>query len=127
MSIQEKAMLVYLHLSYWTARKYDKRVSEEIDDHYQADQAGRYNKILIAREHLASIRKQVSAIRIYHYEHTVAWNDEGGRLLPATAYFDYMQKMQKYQGKFEKETTFFSFSLSNLKTGSTKTASASLQ
>ena len=45
--IQDKAMLVSLKLSVWNPRKYDKDVTSEVNNHYQARDAGRFNKILI--------------------------------------------------------------------------------
>jgi hypothetical protein len=107
MSLNEKAMLVHLNISFWTARKYDRKVSLEIERQYNADKAGRYNKILIANEHLANIKKIISAARNFHYENTLPWNDNGGRLLPAANYFNYVKAMQEYRVQFEKEISNF--------------------
>lgn len=107
MSINEKAMLVYLNISFWTARKYDKRISQEIENQYNADEAGRYNKILIAKEHLSNIQKIISAARNFHYENTLPWTDQGGRLLPAANYFDYVKSMQVFKDDFEREVNNF--------------------
>jgi hypothetical protein len=115
MSIHEKAMLVYLAISSWSARKYDRKISQEIEAQYQADEAGRYNKILIAKEHLANISKTISAVRTFHYENTLPWSDNGGRLLTAAHYFDYMAKMQSYQSSFERECSDFIAVYPNLK------------
>ncbi|MDP8320842.1 MAG: DUF3150 domain-containing protein [Candidatus Stygibacter australis] len=107
MSLNEKAMLVHLNISFWTARKYDRKISREIEIQYNADEAGRYNKILIANEYLANIRKMVSAARTFHYENTLPWNDNGGRLLPAANYFNYVKAMQNLQADFDRETANF--------------------
>ena len=107
MSINEKAMLVYLNISFWTARKYDKRISQEIEDQYNADDAGRYNKILIAKEHLANIQKIISAARTFHYENTLPWSDNGGRLLPSANYFNYVKSIQCFKDDFEREVINF--------------------
>jgi hypothetical protein len=107
MSLNDKAMLVYLNISFWTARKYDKRVSQEIERQYNADEAGRYNKVLIAKEHLVNIRKIISSARNFHYENTLPWDDHGGRLLPTTNYFDYISGINKFQDEFERETSNF--------------------
>jgi len=107
MSINEKAMLVYLNISFWTARKYDKRISQEIEDQYNADDAGRYNKILIAKEHLANIQKIISAARTFHYENTLPWNDNGGRLLPSANYFNYVKSIQGLKDDFQQEVNNF--------------------
>lgn len=107
MSINQKAMLVYLNISFWTARKYDKRISREIEDQYNADEAGRYNKILIAKEHLANIQKIISAARTFHYENTLPWTDNGGRLLPAANYFNYINSIRIFKDDFEREVNNF--------------------
>ena len=46
--ISDKAMLICLHITMWTARKHDKRVSEEVAQSHEANtNAGRYNKHLL--------------------------------------------------------------------------------
>ncbi|MDO9577836.1 MAG: hypothetical protein Q7J16_08125 [Candidatus Cloacimonadales bacterium] len=107
MSLNEKAMLVYLNISFWTARKYDRKISQEIEDQYHADDAGRYNKILIAKEHLANIQKIISAARTFHYENTLPWSDNGGRLLPSANYFNYVKSIQCFKDDFEREVVNF--------------------
>ncbi len=107
MAIQDKAMLVHLNISTWTARKFDPKVTKEIEDNYNANDSGRYNKILIAGEHLAKIQKIASAARVYHYEHTLAWNDNGGRLLSADIYFDYVSAMDKFQNELTTQVSRF--------------------
>jgi len=107
MSLNEKAMLVYLNISFWIARKYDKKISQEIEAQYNADDAGRYNKILIAKEHLANIQKIISAARTFHYENTLPWSDQGGRLLPSANYFNYVKDIQRFKDDFEREVANF--------------------
>jgi len=107
MSLNDKAMLVYLNISFWTARKYDKRISQEIEDQYNADDAGRYNKILIAKEYLANIQKIISAARTFHYENTLPWSDNGGRLLPSANYFNYVRSIQGLKDDYEREVNNF--------------------
>ncbi len=107
MLLNEKAMLVYLNISIWTARKYDKKISQEIERQYNADEAGRYNKILIAKEHLANIKKIISAARSFHYENTLPWSNNGGRLLPTANYFNYVKSIQCFTDDFEREVADF--------------------
>ncbi len=115
MSLNEKGMIVYLNISFWTARKYDKKISQEVEDKYGADEAGRYNKVLIAKEHLSNIQKIISAARNFHYENTLPWNDHGGRLLPTTNYFDYVNAIRNFQDEYERETANFLSVYPNLK------------
>jgi hypothetical protein len=107
MKIQDKGMIAYLNISTWTARKFDPRVTREIEASYAASNSGRYNKILIATEYLANIQKIASAARKYHYENTLPWFDNGGRLLPAANYFVYVQKIDEYRNEFVREVDKF--------------------
>ncbi len=107
MPIQNKAMIAHLHISTWTARKFDRRVTREIEDNYAASNSGRYNKILIATEYLGKIQKIASTVRAYHYENTLPWMDNGGRLLPTANYFGYVQRMDEYRAEFLREVNAF--------------------
>ena len=47
MKLSDKALLVQLSISQWTARKYDKRATEQVNNANNAAMtAGRYNKSL---------------------------------------------------------------------------------
>lgn len=101
-NLTEKAMLVNLSISQWTARKYDRKVSHEINmQHGADDDAGRYNKCLVARESLKELTKVVNRARIFHYENTLPWADEGSRILPAAMFPDYSAKMRELKNEFE--------------------------
>jgi hypothetical protein len=99
--IQDKAMLVILSISMWTARKYDKTVSKEIDDLHQAQDAGRYNKLLIDNDAMKHITSLAGDIRTYHYKVTLPWLDNGTRLLPSALYFDYCKQMETFKKQFD--------------------------
>lgn len=101
-TIHDKAMLVTLHISQWTARKYDKRVSSEAATANNAkEDAGRYNKALLSKAALADINKAVGEARSFHYEQTLPWGDSGSRILLAENYFDYMRELGKLKARFE--------------------------
>lgn len=102
MNLSEKAMLVNLSISQWTARKYDRKVSSEVNAaHGAKDDAGRYNKSLVARESLKDIQRIVNQARILHYEKTLPWFDEGARILPAAMFSEYSATMRQLRGEFE--------------------------
>ena len=50
MNIQEKAVITRFNVSAWTARRYDKKVTQKIENEYNARDAGRFNKVLIAED-----------------------------------------------------------------------------
>jgi hypothetical protein len=102
MQLQEKAMLVFLTISQWTARKHDKKASQEIAQKYEVEgEAGRYNKVLIAKEELKEIQNISNKARTFHYENTLPWSDDGNRILTAANYFTYTAEFQKLKTEFE--------------------------
>lgn len=90
MSLKEKVMIANLSISQWTARKYDKKVSLEIEAIHNTKEAGRFNKLLLQSNTLKEISKIVTKVRTYHYENTLPWGDNGDRILPTEKYFDYV-------------------------------------
>lgn len=101
--LDEKAMLVKLNISQWTARKYDKKVSDEIATQKgtHSKDIGRYNKILIAQDAIKNISRIVNEARTFHYEQTLPWHDNGFRILPTKNYENYMTQMRKLRAQFE--------------------------
>jgi hypothetical protein len=97
--ISDKAMLICLHITMWTARKHDKRVSEEVAHSHEANtNAGRYNKHLLDQaEKLEELRSLARQIRQYFYKVTLPWSDEGYRLLPSHLYFEFTNQMSEFK------------------------------
>lgn len=63
-ALANKAMQVRLSISQWSARKYDRKVSSEVASKYNTDNdAGRYNKVLIAKDAIVKIQKIANAAR----------------------------------------------------------------
>ena len=114
--IQEKAMVVTLAISQWTARRYDREISDEIEQRHNAQEAGRYNKLLIAKDEINKITQVASDARLYNYKVTLPWTDKGDRLLPAELFFDYINKMEKFRSQFEKAVNNFIYQYYTLKT-----------
>lgn len=107
-NLSNTAMLVRLSISQWTARKYDKKVSENVATQYMADKnAGRYNKVLVAEEAIKAIQKTANEARTYHYEQTLPWGDDDSRLLPAANYLHYSEKMRGLRVNFESAVADF--------------------
>lgn len=92
-SLKEKVMIVNLTISQWGARKYDRTATKEVEDAHQAKEAGRFNKVLMSSETLTNIGKVGSKIRLYHYENTLPWGDNGDRILPTEKYFEYVTQI----------------------------------
>jgi len=107
-NLNRRAMLANLSISQWTARKYDRKVSKEVAEKYNATQdAGRYNKVLIAQEEIKVISKVANAARTFHYFQTLPWNDNGDRILPAKNFERYQEGIEKFKRDFDDAVTRF--------------------
>lgn len=101
--IQNSAVLVDLNIGVWTARKMDKRVSEEIDASKNTKaRAGNYHKNLLAgTQSLAAVHSVAAAIRTWHYNETLPWSDNGQRLLTMANFFNYKQVVGDFQKQLD--------------------------
>ena len=98
--IHEKAMLVDVSISQWSMRAYDRKISKEIEREHGAEDAGRFNKILIAVEESRKIVQAAGEARTFHYMNTLPWSDEGKRILPSANFFDYVNELNAKKHKF---------------------------
>ena len=101
-SIASSAMLVNLSVGNWTARKLDRKVSEDVDRQNNTQgRAGNYHKNLLAGAHrLDMINKFVANTRNRHYHLTLPWADTGPRLLPMKRFFDYKAEADSWIAKY---------------------------
>jgi len=106
-TLDQKAMLAALNVSQWTARKEDKKITKEVETAHNAKDAGKYHKVLIAKESIQTIQKIVNEARIYHYTVTLPWNDNGERILTTALFFDYSRAIAKFKGQFETAVNSF--------------------
>ena len=95
-------MLVSLSISLWTARKLDKKVSNDVDiSNSTRTKAGNYHKNLLAGDDsLAAIQKLAGLIRTYHMTQTSPWNDNGDRLLTTAQFFTYKSEMARLEKQY---------------------------
>ena len=106
--LAQKAMLSHVRLSAWSARRIDRKATEEVNEkNNAANDAGRYNKLLVDSKALAGIQAAISAARAFHYSRTLPWQDDGARLLPAAAYVDYTARLRAIRADFEKAVDDF--------------------
>lgn len=99
--LKNSAMLIALNISQWTARKHDRVATQEVDKAHGAKDAGRYNKLLVAKESLEPMARVESAARNYHYSVTLPWGENGERILPAALFMEYTGKINEFRGQFE--------------------------
>ena len=107
--IGSNAMLVELNIPLWTARKMDKKVSEEVDVTKGTHaRGGNYHKNLLAgSDKLERIGKIAGAARTWHYENTLPWTDKGARLLPMKSFFDYKKTLNNFEVQFTQAVNEF--------------------
>lgn len=94
MNLNFDAMVVSLHITAWSGRLYDRAASDHVAvTHDAATSAGRYNKRLLPKCAFASLTSTMSRARATHYEQTLPWDDQGGRLLTVANYPRYTELM----------------------------------
>jgi hypothetical protein len=107
-NLSSSLMLSTLNMSMWSARKHDKKVSQEVASNHNTDiDVGRYNKVLIARDAVEEIKKITNKVRTFHYENTLPWHDDGARILPNANFFVYSEKMREFREEFENAVNKF--------------------
>ena len=116
MSIAEKAMIVRLSVSQWSARKYDRKATKEVADNHNAtaSEIGRFNKMLIKADALKKISTLVNKVRAYNYANTLPWSNDGDRLLPSANYTEYSAQMREFGQEFEDYVDEFVANYNNL-------------
>lgn len=99
--LYEKAMLVHLQMTKWSARKLDRGASLDIMLQNGADpDSGRFWKSLVKKSHLEDIQSIISEARAWHLQMTLPWSDAGFRLLPAYNFWDYTSGVDLRREKF---------------------------
>jgi hypothetical protein len=88
-------MLATLNVGMWSGMMTDHEVSEEVSENHRAGQdAGRYNKRLVSSKFLSHVGSKVNVARRSHRILTLPWDDNGTRILSATAYLHYTETMR---------------------------------
>lgn len=109
MKLSDRALLVQLSISTWTARKHDKRVTKDtIHANGASDTAGRFNKHLLPQsDALDNVHRKAGQIRTFFYEQTLPWGIEGVQLLPSKNYIEFMTAMRAHKSEFQYLTSLF--------------------
>jgi hypothetical protein len=106
--LSQKAVLSSLNIGVWQARKYDRKVSEETNKaHGAKEDAGRYNKSLIAREHLNEIAVPAYLASVVHRDKTQPWLNDGIRILPTANYLEVAAELRKLKVQFDEAADKF--------------------
>lgn len=102
MNLNDRALLVQLSLSQWTARKFDKRVTRDVaSSHGTTIDVGRYNKILLPMNDLLDrVHKKSTHIRTKFYDNTLPWGLAGTMMLPTSNYLNFMTEFRKEKNEW---------------------------
>ncbi len=101
-SLSERSMLVSLRISQWTGRRFDKKVTTEVNaSHGAANDAGNFNKQLLPKEALSEISRIVGETRTGFLQRTLPWLDDGQRIMAASAYLQHCAWQRGQTVKFE--------------------------
>lgn len=103
MKLNDRALLVSLSISQWTARKLDKKATKEVADINRAStSAGRYNKSLLPlNDLLANVHQKTGVIREKFAKNTLPWGVDGTRILPSANYLEFMQDFRKEKSEWQ--------------------------
>ena len=103
-------VLCEFNASVWTARKLDRKKSDEVVSGANAASKGaaRVNKNLLAgRPELEEITRLVTETRNYVYENTAPWSDSGQRLLVAARLPKFDARIEDFKDKFAAQVSSF--------------------
>ena len=103
MKLTDKALLVQLSISQWSARKYDRKVTKDILTQHGASMgAGRFNKSLLPmNDYLDRVHKKASYIRTKYYTNTLPWGIEGTQMLPSANYLEFMTEFRNEKAEWQ--------------------------
>lgn len=99
-TIHDRAMLTYLRISSWSARKLDTRATRKVTSDADAtSDAARVNKHLLASADgkLKDISKIGGEARRYLEDVTLPWDDAGNRLLPNEKAIEVVAKLTEFE------------------------------
>jgi len=118
MNLNDRALLVQLSISQWTARKYDKKATKQVTDaNNSATSAGRFNKSLLPmNDYLDNVHKKATLIRQKYYENTLPWGIDGTMMLPTANYLNFMSEFRREKGEWESLVQDFVANYDQLKT-----------
>jgi hypothetical protein len=102
--LSDRALLVQLNVSQWTARKTDKRATQEVADANGANvSVGNYRKNLLPlNDSLANIHTMTGDIRKEFYTNTLPWGLENTHMLPTANYLGFMTTFRKRKSEWER-------------------------
>jgi len=103
MQLSDRAILVQLNISTWSANKLDKEISAETSAIKGAisNSVRTHKSLLPMCDLLDDIKKKASLIRTKFYENTLPWGVKGIQILPTANYLAFMTDFRKDRAEYE--------------------------
>jgi hypothetical protein len=103
MKLNDRALLVQLSISTWSANKLDKQISAETTRAKGAMSGTiRSHKTLLPMcDLLDNIRQKANLIRTRFYDNTLPWGVKGIQILPTANYLTFMTEFRKERSEYE--------------------------
>ena len=101
--LSDRALLVQLNISQWSARKGDKKATKQVlDTNGAAVNTGNFHKHLLPMsDSLANIHTMTGDIRKEFYTNTLPWGLENTHMLPTANYLGFMTAFRKRKSEWE--------------------------
>lgn len=101
--LSDRALLVQLNISQWSARKGDKKATKQVlDTNGAAVNTGNFHKHLLPMsDSLANIHTMTGDIRKEFYTNTLPWGLENTHMLPTANYLGFMTTFRKRKSDWE--------------------------
>lgn len=114
--VASNVMLCSLSISVWKARKFDDKITAEVDRTHKVADAGRYNKRLLLRgaESYNEVTRIEGEMRRHWEKFTLNYKQDAVRLLPTLIYMDFVEEARRLREKFEVAVAHFLTDYPNL-------------
>jgi hypothetical protein len=109
MNLNDRAMMVQLNISQWTARRYDRKASAEITDANNATRdAARVNKLLLpGADSLKVVHQYSTCVRQLVYDNTASCGIDGMQILANANYLSFSAQYRKDKAVWEQAVNEF--------------------
>ena len=122
-SLSERALLVNINISQWTARRADKTATETVmNTHKTQLSAGNYNKKLLPNaKELEAVATVATQIRKFFYDQTLPWLTDGSRIIAGSNHLKFAAELRKMISEFESCVSSFEAAYPRLQAEAQKT------
>lgn len=107
-NLANKAVLVSLSVSQWTANKMDKKETEEVTiKHSTAARVARVNKSLLpGARSLDAVRKATNELRTWFYANTLPWGN-GTSIIKSEAFLAFSSELSRHKSAWDQAVAAF--------------------